>query len=68
MVFRDSSGRIVGGLASPDRPARGPDSAGGITVPPGTSVRHFHLKPEEIPAGADLEQTEIGPGGVLPGG
>lgn len=68
VVFRDSSGRIVGGVAGRDSPARSTDSSSSITVPPGTSVRHFYLESDEIPAGADLEQTEIGPGGVLAGG
>ncbi|GAB3998482.1 hypothetical protein GCM10029992_24420 [Glycomyces albus] len=68
MVFRDASGRIVGGVAGRDRPATDADSNARVTVQPGISVRHFHLKPDEIPAGADLERTEIGPGGILAGG
>lgn len=68
VVFRDASGRIVGGVAGRDRPATDADSNARVTVQPGISVRHFHLKPDEIPAGADLERTEIGPGGILAGG
>lgn len=39
-----------------------------LEVPPGVSVHHFHLRSEEIPAGADLALTEIGPGGPTPAG
>ncbi|WP_156925982.1 hypothetical protein [Glycomyces arizonensis] len=68
VVFRDADGAIVGGVGGEDHVVDGADGNSSIPVPPGTSVHHFNLRSEEIPAGADLLQTEIGPGGVIPGG
>ncbi|WP_026932463.1 hypothetical protein [Glycomyces tenuis] len=68
VVFRGADGTIVGGVGGDERVIDGADSTGLISVPPGTSVHHFNLRSEEIPEGADLLQTEIGPGGVIPGG
>lgn len=68
VVFRDAEGRIVGGVGGRDHVAEGPDSGNMIEVPPGVSTHHFHLRSEEIPEGADLSKTEIGPGGLIPGG
>lgn len=68
VVFRDSGGAIVGGVGGNDHAAYGADHEESIQVPPGDSIHHFNLRSEEIPAGADLLKTEIGPGAVIPGG
>lgn len=61
VVFRDSSGQIVGGLLGSDRPRSGYEESAWTEVPPGVSTRHFYLESSEIPEGADLDRTQLGP-------
>lgn len=68
VVFRDSSGRIVGGLFGTDRPGDGSEENPWTGVPPGESVRHFYLESGEVPEGADLDRTQLGPAGSDLGG
>ncbi|GAB3230612.1 hypothetical protein GCM10027447_25210 [Glycomyces halotolerans] len=61
LVFRDEEGRIVGGLPVDGEPFNVYEQ-GSRWAPEGVSVHHFDLAAHMIPADADLDRIQIGPG------
>jgi hypothetical protein len=63
VLFRDGEGRLIGGLPVSGDPMLNESHIGRYrVVPEGESFQYFDLHESWIPAGADLDLIEVGPG------
>jgi hypothetical protein len=61
VLFRDSEGRLLGGLPTAADPMSEENPGSYRTLPEGETAHHFDMHESWIPEGADLDRIEIGP-------